>query len=145
MLTEFKAFINRGNVLDLAVAVIIGAAFGKIITSLTDSIIMPVIGWIFGDVDFSSYFLRLGSIPETYKGSPTNYAALKEAGVPMIGYGDFLTQVVNFLIIAWVIFLVVRAANKMDRKPEVVASPTEVELLAEIRDELRKRNADHTL
>jgi len=139
MFGEFRTFINRGNVLDLAVAVIIGAAFGRIITSLTDSIIMPVIGWTFGDVDFSSYFIRLGSIPEGYKGSTTNYAALKQAGVPMIGYGDFLTQVVNFLIIAWVIFLVVRAANKIEHKHDVVAGPTEVELLAEIRDELRRR------
>ena len=141
MFREFRTFINRGNVLDLAVAVIIGAAFGKIITSLTDSVIMPLIGWLFGNMDFSSYFIRLGPIPETYKGSPTNYAALKEAGVPMIGYGDLVTQIVNFLIVAWVVFLIVKAANKVERAPEVVASPTEVELLAEIRDELRKRSA----
>jgi large conductance mechanosensitive channel len=140
MFAEFRKFIDRGNVLDLAVAVIIGAAFGKIITSLTDAIIMPVIGWIFGDVDFSNYFIRLGPIPEGYKGGAGNYAQLKEAGVPMIGYGDFLTQVVNFLIIAWVIFLIVRGANKIEHKPEVVASPTEIELLAEIRDELRRRS-----
>ncbi|GGD96251.1 large-conductance mechanosensitive channel [Tsuneonella deserti] len=145
MLREFRAFINRGNVLDLAVAVIIGAAFGKIVTSLTDSIIMPLIGWIFGDVDFSNYFIRLGSIPAGYKGSLTNYAALKEAGVPMIGYGDFITQVVNFLIIAWVIFLIVKAANKVNHKEEAAAGPTEVELLAEIRDELRRRNATGVL
>ncbi len=142
MFAEFRTFINRGNVLDLAVAVIIGAAFGRIITSLTDSIIMPVIGWLFGDVDFSNYFIRLGAIPAGYKGEVTNYAQLKEAGVPMLGYGDFLTQVVNFLIIAWVIFLIVRAANRIEPKPEVVASPTEVELLAEIRDELRKQRSD---
>ncbi len=142
MFGEFRKFINRGNVLDLAVAVIIGAAFGKIVTSLTDSIIMPVIGWIFGDVDFSNYFIRLGSIPQGYKGEATNYAQLKEAGVAMIGYGDFLTQVVNFLIIAWVIFLIVRAANKIDHAPEAASGPTEVELLAEIRDELRRRSAN---
>jgi large conductance mechanosensitive channel len=140
MFAEFRKFIDRGNVLDLAVAVVIGAAFGKIVASLTDSVIMPLIGWIFGEIDFSNYFIRLGSIPEGYKGEVTNYAQLKEAGVAMIGYGDFLTQVVNFLIIAWVIFLLVRAANKVEPKPEVVASPTEVELLAEIRDELRRRN-----
>ncbi|QDM39673.1 MULTISPECIES: large conductance mechanosensitive channel protein MscL [Bacteria] len=140
MFTEFKEFINRGNVLDLAVAVIIGAAFGKIVTSLTDSVIMPVIGWLFGNTDFSSYFIRLGPIPETYNGSLTNYAALKEAGVPMIGYGDLVTQVVNFLIVAWVIFLVVKAANKVNRRPdETPAGPSEIELLAEIRDELRRR------
>ena len=142
MLREFKAFVNRGNVLDLAVAVIIGAAFGKIITSLTDSVIMPLIGWLFGNMDFSSYFIRLGPIPATYKGSLTNYAALKEAGVPMIGYGDLVTQIVNFLIVAWVVFLIVKAANKVEHKPEdAPAGPSEVELLAEIRDELRKRSA----
>jgi large conductance mechanosensitive channel len=140
MFAEFRKFIDRGNVLDLAVAVVIGAAFGKIVASLTDSVIMPLIGWIFGEIDFSNYFIRLGSIPEGYKGEVTNYAQLKEAGVAMIGYGDLITQVVNFLIVAWVMFLIVRAANKIEHKPEVVASPTEVELLAEIRDELRRRN-----
>ena len=140
MFSEFKAFINRGNVLDLAVAVIIGAAFGKIVTSLTDSVIMPVIGWLFGNVDFSNYFIQLGSVPEGYTGSLTNYAALKAAGVPMIGYGDLITQLVNFLIIAWVIFLLVKAANKAAPKPDdAPAGPTEIELLAEIRDELKRR------
>ena len=144
MLREFKAFVNRGNVLDLAVAVIIGAAFGKIITSLTDSVIMPLIGWLFGNMDFSSYFLRLGPVPETYKGSLTNYAALKEAGVPMIGYGDLATQVVNFLIVAWVIFMVVRGMNMLFRKEQDAPPPPkppsrEEELLAEIRDLLRAR------
>ena len=142
MFEEFRKFINRGNVLDLAVAVIIGAAFGRIVTSLTDSVIMPVVGWIFGDIDFSNYFLRLGQIPPGYRGEVTNYAQLKEAGVAMIGYGDFLTQLVNFLIIAWVIFLVVRAANTLEHRKdaEAPASPSEVDLLAEIRDELRKRS-----
>jgi large conductance mechanosensitive channel len=140
VLKEFRAFINRGNVLDLAVAVIIGAAFGKIVTSLTDSVIMPVIGWIFGNIDFSSHFIRLGPIPEGYKGSLTDYAALKQAGVPMIGYGDLVTQIVNFLIVAWVIFLIVKAANRVEhKKEEAPAGPTEIELLAEIRDELRRR------
>ena len=141
MLQEFKAFVNRGNVLDLAVAVIIGAAFGRIVTSLTDSVIMPVIGWIFGDIDFSNYFIRLGSIPEGYAGEVNNYAQLKEAGVAMIGYGDFVTQLVNFLIVAWVIFLIVKAANKVEAKKENgPAGPTEIELLIEIRDELKKRD-----
>jgi large conductance mechanosensitive channel len=142
MLREFRDFVARGNVLDLAVAVIIGAAFGRIVTSLTDSVIMPVVGWIFGDIDFSNYFLRLGQIPPGYRGEVTNYAQLKEAGVAMIGYGDFLTQLVNFLIIAWVIFLVVRAANTLEHRKdaEAPAGPSEVDLLAEIRDELRKRS-----
>ncbi|MEH3159656.1 MAG: large conductance mechanosensitive channel protein MscL, partial [Sphingomonas taxi] len=86
MFKEFKTFIARGNVLDLAVAVIIGAAFGKIVTSLTEDVIMPVIGRIFGGLDFSSYFLRMGPVPANYTGSLTDYAALKKAGVPLLGY-----------------------------------------------------------
>ena len=142
MFQEFRKFINRGNVLDLAVGVIIGAAFGRIVNSLTESILMPLIGWLFGDVDFSNYFIRLGPIPPGYEGEVSNYAQLKEAGVPMIGYGDFITQLVNFLIIAWVIFLVVRAANRLFEKEEEAAKPappTELDVLQEIRDELRKR------
>ena len=140
MLKEFKAFIARGNVLDLAVAVVIGAAFGKIVTALTDSILMPIIGFIFGGLDFSNYFIRLGPIPAGYSGSTANYAALKAAGVPMIGYGDFITALVNFLIIAWIIFLIVKAVNRaMPPEKTAPAGPTETELLAEIRDELRRR------
>lgn len=140
MLQEFKAFIARGNVLDLAVAVIIGAAFATIVTSLTDDVIMPVIGAIFGGLDFSNYFVRLGPIPAGFEGDPTSYAALKEAGVAMLGYGSFVTALINFLIIGFVIFLLVRQANKLIAKPEdASAGPSEVELLTEIRDELRKR------
>ena len=140
ILSEFKTFISRGNVLDLAVGVIIGAAFGKIVTSLTESVLMPIIGWLTGGMDFTKYFVRLGDIPPTYKGDPANYLALKAAGVPMIGYGDFITQVVNFVILAWIIFLIVKAANRMQGPaPEAPAGPSELDLLAEIRDELRKR------
>ncbi|MDP3677215.1 MAG: large conductance mechanosensitive channel protein MscL [Novosphingobium sp.] len=140
MVQEFRTFIARGNVLDLAVGVIIGAAFGKIVTSLTESVIMPVVGWLFGGMDFSNYFVRLGAIPASYAGEPNNYAQLKEAGVPMIGYGDFVTQLINFLILAWIIFLIVKAANKAMPPPaEAPAGPSEVELLSEIRDELKKR------
>ena len=141
MISEFKAFIARGNVLDLAVAVIIGAAFGKIVTSLTEDIIMPVIGKIFGGLDFSSYFLVLGDVPANLAGS-TDYAALKKAGVPLLGYGEFVTQAVNFLIIAFIIFLLVRAVNRVVPKaPEAVAEEAaDVVLLREIRDELKKRN-----
>jgi large conductance mechanosensitive channel len=140
MFKEFKAFIARGNVLDLAVAVIIGAAFGKIVTSLTDDVLMPVIGKIFGGLDFSSYFVVLGKVPEALAGS-TDYAALKKAGVPVFGYGAFITQAVNFVILAFIIFLIVRAANRLITKPEEApaAEPADVTLLREIRDELKKR------
>jgi large conductance mechanosensitive channel len=138
MIKDFREFIARGNVLDLAVAVIIGGAFGTIVTSLTEDLIMPVIGAIFGGFDFSSKFILL-STPAGYEGAPNDYAALKEAGAAMIGYGAFITAVINFLILAFVIFLLVRVANKAMNKQEVVAGPTEVDLLAEIRDELKKR------
>ena len=146
MFKKFRAFIARGNVLDLAIAVIIGGAFGKIVTSLTDDIIMPIVGKIFGGLDFSSHFIRLGAVPADYKGALTSYADLKKAGVPLFGYGEFLTQAVNFLIIAFIIFLVVRAVNramalgaKPEAEPAPVADPVDIVLLREIRDELRSR------
>jgi len=139
MLKDFRAFIAKGNVLDLAVAVIIGAAFAKIVSSLTDDIIMPVVGKIFGGLDFSSHFLLMGPIPADYHGSLTDYAALKKAGAPVLGWGQFLTQLVSFLILAFIIFLMVRLATRVMRKQAEVAGPTEIELLAEIRDELKKR------
>ena len=140
MLKDFKAFIAKGNVLDLAVAVIIGAAFAKIVTSLTDDIIMPIVGKIFGGLDFSSHFLLLGPVPADYHGSMTDYAALKKAGALVLGWGAFVTEIVSFLILAFIIFLMVRWATKLMRKPdEAAASPTEIELLTEIRDELKRR------
>jgi large conductance mechanosensitive channel len=139
MLREFRDFIARGNVLDLAVAVIIGAAFATITASLTDDIIMPVIGAIFGGLDFSSYFTLLGPIPADYAGSPTDYAALKKAGVAVLGWGQFITVLINFIILAFIIFLLVRAANKAMGRKDEAAGPTEVELLAEIRDELKRK------
>lgn len=144
MLKEFRAFIARGNVLDLAVAVVIGAAFGAIVTAFTEDLVMPVIGMLTGGIDFSSYFIKLGEVPATYTGAPDDYAALKKAGVPMIGFGSLLTAVINFLIIAFAIFLLVKAANKVvlkkDETPAAPPPPTPTEtLLAEIRDELRAR------
>jgi len=146
LLDEFKTFIARGNVLDLAVGVIIGGAFGKIVTSLTEDILMPVIGKVTGGIDFSSMFVRLGAVPATYKGSLDDYAALKKAGVPMLGYGSFITAAINFVIMAFVIFLIVKGANTLIRKEEPKAAesatppaPTEVDLLAEIRDALKAR------
>jgi large conductance mechanosensitive channel len=147
MLKEFRSFIARGNVLDLAVAVIIGAAFGRIVTSLTEDVIMPVIGRILGGLDFSSYFVPLGEVPANLTGS-TDYAALKKAGVPLLGYGEFLTQVVNFLIVAFMVFLIVRTVNratalfeqeKAKAAAEPAPEPVEVALLREIRDELKRR------
>jgi large conductance mechanosensitive channel len=138
MLSEFKEFIARGNVIDLAVGVIIGGAFASITKSLTEDVIMPVVGAIFGGVDFSNMFILLGPVPDGV--SATDYAALKEAGVAMFGYGAFITATINFLILAFIIFLLVRAVNRMVRKePDAPAGPTEVDLLAEIRDELRRK------
>lgn len=141
MLQEFKTFIARGNVLDLAVGVIIGGAFGKIVASLTDDVIMPLVGKVTGGLDFSSKFLLLGEIPATYTGSPHDYAALKKAGVAMLGYGQFITAIINFVIMAFIIFMLVRQANKLmppPAAPEAPTGPTEVELLTEIRDALKK-------
>ena len=140
MLDEFRDFIAKGNVLDLAVAVIIGAAFATITTSLTSDIIMPIVGAIFGGLDFSSYFTLLGPIPDGFAGDPTSYADVKKAGVAVLGWGQFITVLINFLILAFVIFLLVRWANKLtQRRPDQPAGPTEIELLAEIRDELKRR------
>src|SRR5688500_8999153 len=141
MLGEFRDFVARGNVLDLAVAVIIGAAFATITTSLTEDVIMPVVGAIFGGLDFASYFVLLGPPPADYTGSLGDYAALKEAGAPVLGYGQFVTVLINFLILAFVIFLLVRWANRIRPNAEAApaADPADIVLLREIRDELRSR------
>jgi len=135
MFNEFKAFINRGSVLDLAVGVIIGGAFGTIVKSLTDDVLMPFVGAIFGGLDFSNHFLPLASVPA---GTPATLEAMKAANVPVFAYGSFITAVINFLILAFIIFLIVRQANRLLGKKEEVPGPTEVELLAEIRDALKK-------
>ena len=144
MLADFREFIAKGNVMELAVAVIIGGAFGTIVTSLTDDIIMPLVGALFGGADFSNYFLLL-DVPDGYTGSTSDYAALKEAGAAMIGYGAFITAVINFLILAFIIFLLVRYAKRVTEQflagdNEEPVGPTEVELLKEIRDELKRRS-----
>jgi len=120
MLKEFREFINRGNVIDLAVAVVIGAAFGKIITSFVEGVIMPPIGLILGKVDFASLFYVL----DTSKGVPASLAEAKEKGVPVVAYGQFLNDVINFLIVAFVIFLVVKAYNRSKSKQPTDAAPT---------------------
>tara|TARA_A100001391_G_scaffold7621_6_gene4954 strand:- start:39097 stop:39528 length:432 start_codon:yes stop_codon:yes gene_type:complete len=143
MFAEFKQFIAKGNVMDLAVAVIIAGAFGTIVTSLTGEVIMPFVGWIFGGADFSSYFILL-SAPEGYEGSMTDYAALKEAGAAMIGYGALATAIINFVILAFIIFLLVRYVNRLKARyekpeePAAPAGPSEIDLLIEIRDALKK-------
>jgi large conductance mechanosensitive channel len=136
MLQEFKAFIAKGNVLDLAVAVIIGAAFAKIVTALTDDLIMPLVGLIFGGLDFSDQYVVLsGTVAPG-----TSLEAARAAGANVLAWGSFVSAVINFLILAWIIFLLVKAANRAMRKgPDAPAGPSEVELLAEIRDELRRR------
>lgn len=136
MLSEFKAFIAKGNVLDLAVAVIIGAAFGKIVTSLTDDLIMPLVGRIFGGLDFSDQYVVLSGSVEP----GTSLEAARAAGANVLAWGSFVSGVINFLILAWIIFLLVKAANKAMRKgPDAPAGPSEVDLLTEIRDELKRR------
>ena len=125
MFTEFKKFVARGNVIDLAVGVVIGAAFGAIVTQLTEGVIMPLIGWIFGDIDFSNWFLLLGDIPEGYEGARDNYAELKEAGVAMIGYGALITAAINFFIVAFALFVLVRSVNRVTEEMQKKAAQTE--------------------
>lgn len=145
IIKEFRTFIARGNVFDLAVGVIIGGAFATITKSLTDDIIMPVIGFLFGGADFSGYFIRLGAIPADFKGNPSSYADLKAAGVAMFGWGEFLTVLVNFLILAFIIFLMVKLVNRILHKEreeakaaEPAPTPEDIVLLREIRDSLKK-------
>lgn len=139
-MSGFREFIAKGNVLDLAVAVIIGAAFAKIVTSLTEDIIMPIIGAIFGGLDFSSHYLLLKPIPDTYHG-PMTYAGLKAAGVSVLGWGSFVTAAVSFLILAYIIYMMVKAATRVMPAPDAVVEvdAADVVLLREIRDELKKR------
>jgi len=136
---EFREFAMKGNVIDLAVGVIIGAAFGKIVDSLVTDIIMPVVGLIFGKLDFSNLYVVLRPIPQ---GVADNLADLKKAGVPVLAYGNFLTIVVNFAILAFVIFLMVKQINKLRRKNEAPAvpppPPEEIVLLRDIRDSLKR-------
>jgi large conductance mechanosensitive channel len=142
--SEFKEFAMKGNVVDLAVGVIIGGAFGKIVDSLVKDLIMPIVGKIFGGLDFSNYFITLASIPPDYKGAMT-YADLTKAGVPLFAYGNFITVAVNFIILAFVIFMMVRQINRMKSQqppaPPAPPAPTpeDVVLLREIRDALKQR------
>ncbi len=137
--SEFKEFAMKGNVVDLAVGVIIGAAFGKIVDSIVKDLIMPVVGKIFGGLDFSNYFVALGNLPADYKG-PMTYEALSKAGVPLFAYGNFITVAINFLILAFIIFLMIKQINRMksQAEPAPVVAAEDVLLLREIRDSLKK-------
>ncbi|HEV8502990.1 MAG TPA: large conductance mechanosensitive channel protein MscL [Casimicrobiaceae bacterium] len=140
--SEFRQFALKGNVVDLAVGVIIGAAFGKIVDSLVKDLIMPIIGRMFGGLDFSNYFIMLAAPPPGYTG-PMTYEALTKAGVPVFAYGNFLTVVLNFVILALVIFLMIRKFNAMKKEldpPAAAAAPTpeDILLLRQIRDSLQK-------
>ena len=134
MVSEFREFIAKGSVLDLAVGVIIGAAFGKIVASLTDDLIMPVVGWVFGGMDYSNKYMVLSG--EVAPGTPLD--AARKAGANVLAYGSFVTAMINFAILAWIIFLIVKAANRAMRPAAAPAGPSEVELLTEIRDSLKK-------
>ena len=137
MMREFREFAIKGSVVDLAVAVIIGAAFAKIVDSIVNDLIMPIVASIFGKLDFSSLFVVLGPVPPA---TAHTLDAMKKAGVPVLAYGNFISVAVNFTILALIIFLMVRQINRMRRNsPAVVAAPTEdVLLLREIRDSLNR-------
>ena len=135
MVSEFKAFINKGNVLDLAVGVIIGAAFGKIVTALTDDFINPILSILTGGIDFKNMFVPIGHVPA---GTAPTLDAMKAASVPVFAYGHFITEIINFLILAWVIFMIVRTANKAMKRSDDAAVPEDVLLLREIRDSVKK-------
>jgi large conductance mechanosensitive channel len=137
MLGEFRDFVNQGNVMDLAVGVIIGGAFGKIVTALTDDIIMPLISMVFGNLDFSSNYVVLGGGDKVTEGM--SLAKAKEVGANVLAWGDFVSVVINFLILAFVIFQMVKMVNRMKQPADAApAGPSEVDLLTEIRDALRK-------
>ena len=138
--SEFREFAVKGSVVDLAVGVIIGGAFGKIVESLVKDLIMPVVGRIFGGLDFANYFIMLKAPPAGYTG-PMTYDALTKAGVPLLAYGNFITVAINFLILAFIIFLMVRQINRLKRETPPaapVAPPEEVVLLREIRDSVKR-------
>jgi large conductance mechanosensitive channel len=140
MMSEFREFAVKGSVVDLAVGVIIGGAFGKIVDSLVKDLIMPVVGAIFGGLDFSQWFIVLRQPPASYTG-PMTYEALTKAGVPLFAYGNFITIAINFVILAFIIFLMVRAINRLRRKeppPAPAAPPEEIMLLREIRDAVKR-------
>jgi large conductance mechanosensitive channel len=141
MLKEFREFAIKGNVIDLAVGVIIGGAFSKIVDSVVKDLIMPVVGLVFGKLDFSNLFIVLARVPE---GTPRTLDALTKAGVPVFAYGHFLTVLVNFIILAGIIFLMVKEINRLKREapPPPAAAPEDIVLLREIRDSLKNSTSN---
>ena len=140
MMQEFREFAVKGNVVDLAVGVIIGGAFGKIVDSVVADLIMPVVGLVFGKLDFSNLFLVLGSVPP---GTAMTLDALRKAGVPVFAYGSFITVAVNFVILAFIIFMMVKQINRLRREAPAApaappATPEDIVLLREIRDSLKR-------
>ncbi len=136
--SEFKQFALKGNVMDLAVGVIIGAAFGKIVDSVVNDLVMPFVGRVLGNVDFSNLFIALRDIPP---GVPQTLEAVKKAGVPVFAWGNFVTVALNFAILAFIIFVMVRQINRLKSEappPPPPATPEDILLLREIRDSLRK-------
>ncbi|MEY3996229.1 MAG: large conductance mechanosensitive channel protein MscL [Pseudomonadota bacterium] len=140
MMKDFKDFALKGSVFDLAIGVIVGAAFGKIVDSLVKDIIMPLIGKLIGNLDFSNMFIIFGSIPNDFKGSTTSYTDLVKAGVSVFAYGNFITIILNFLILAFIVFQMVRIYSKLKKSQPVPVEITaeEIVLLREIRDSLKK-------
>ena len=141
MMQEFKEFAVKGNVIDLAVGVIIGGAFGKIVTSMVNDLIMPIAGMVFGKLDFSNLFVVLGTVPA---GTAMNLEDLRKAGVPVLAYGSFITVAVNFAILAFIIFMMIKQINRLKRAPPPpppappAAAPEDIVLLREIRDSLQQ-------
>ncbi len=138
--SDFKEFAMRGNVVDLAVGVIVGAAFGKIVDSIVKDLIMPLVGRVVGGLDFSNYFVLLSDPPAAFKG-PMTYEALTKAGVPVFAYGNFITVAVNFVILAFIIFMMIRQINRIKKRTPPApppATPEDIVLLRQIRDALSK-------
>jgi len=136
--SDFKEFAVKGNAMDLAVGVIIGAAFGKIVDSIVKDLIMPVVGAVFGGFDFSNLYIALSTVPA---GVDNTLAAVREAGVPVLAYGNFLTILINFLILAFIVFMLVKQLNRLKKEAPPAApaaTPEDVVLLREIRDSLKK-------
>ncbi|MFP5409004.1 MAG: large conductance mechanosensitive channel protein MscL [Gammaproteobacteria bacterium] len=138
IVSEFKEFAVKGNAMDLAVGVIIGAAFGKIVDSIVKDLIMPIVGAVFGGFDFSNLFVALGTVPE---GAAMTLDGLREADVPVFAYGNFITILINFIILAFIVFIIVKQINRLKKDappPAPAATPEDIMLLREIRDSLSK-------